>query len=74
VDSVDPGAGFRVLDVGGGTGNAAIAAACCNCHVTCTDFVPALLDRGTCPLPAPGAKTHFWIAPSGARANVRPGE
>jgi SAM-dependent methyltransferase len=46
VDSVDPAAGSRVLDVAGGTGNAAIAAARCNCHVTCTDYVPALLDRG----------------------------
>jgi len=46
VDSVDPAAGSRVLDVAGGTGNAAIAAARAGCDVTCTDFVPALLDRG----------------------------
>ena len=46
VDSVDPAAGSRVLDVAGGTGNAAIAAARCDCDVTCTDYVPALLDRG----------------------------
>jgi NADPH:quinone reductase-like Zn-dependent oxidoreductase len=46
VDSVDPAAGSRMLDVAGGTGNAAIAAARCNCQVTCTDYVPALLDRG----------------------------
>jgi SAM-dependent methyltransferase len=46
VDSVDPAAGSRVLDVAGGTGNAAIAAARCGCDVTCTDYVPALLERG----------------------------
>jgi hypothetical protein len=32
------------------------------------------IRRGTCPLPAADDKAHFWIAPSGARANVRPGE
>ena len=41
-----PRAGSRVLDVAGGTGNAAIAAARCGCDVTCTDYVPALLERG----------------------------
>ena len=46
VDSVDPAAGSRVLDVAGGTGNAAIAAARAGCHVTCTDYVPGLLERG----------------------------
>jgi SAM-dependent methyltransferase len=46
VDSVDPAARSRVLDVAGGTGNAAIAAARCGCHVICTDYVPALLNRG----------------------------
>jgi SAM-dependent methyltransferase len=45
VDSVDPPAGSAVLDVAGGTGNAAIAAARSNCRVTCTDYVPALLER-----------------------------
>jgi SAM-dependent methyltransferase len=46
VDSVDPAAGARVLDVAGGTGNAAIAAARAGGHVICTDYVPALLNRG----------------------------
>ncbi len=45
VDSVDPAAGSSVLDVAGGTGNAAIAAARSNTQVTCTDYAPALLDR-----------------------------
>jgi SAM-dependent methyltransferase len=38
-------AGMRVLDVACGTGNAAIAAARCNCRVTGIDYVPELLDR-----------------------------
>ena len=46
VDSVNPAAGSSVLDVAGGTGNAAIAAARSNCVVTCTDYVPELLERG----------------------------
>jgi ubiquinone/menaquinone biosynthesis C-methylase UbiE len=46
VDSVDLPAGSRVLDVAGGSGNAAIAAARSGCDVLCTDYVPALLDRG----------------------------
>ena len=45
-DSADLVAGSRVLDVAGGTGNAAIAAARCGCEVTCIDYVPALLARG----------------------------
>ena len=46
VDSVDPAAGSAVLDVAGGTGNAAIAAARSGTRVTCTDYVPELLERG----------------------------
>lgn len=46
VDSVNPPAGSSVLDVAGGTGNAAIAAARSNCRVTCTDYAPGLLERG----------------------------
>jgi len=45
VDAVNPEAGSSVLDVAGGTGNAAIAAARSNCRVTGTDYVPALLER-----------------------------
>ena len=45
VDSVNPAGGSSVLDVAGGTGNAAIAAARSHCDVTCTDYVPELLDR-----------------------------
>ena len=45
-DSADLAAGSLVLDVAGGTGNMALAAARCGCDVTCTDYVPALLERG----------------------------
>jgi ubiquinone/menaquinone biosynthesis C-methylase UbiE len=39
-------AGWRVLDVATGSGNAAIAAARCGCEVAGIDYVPALLERG----------------------------
>jgi ubiquinone/menaquinone biosynthesis C-methylase UbiE len=44
--SVDLQAGWRVLDVACGSGNAAIAAARCGCDVVGIDYVPALLARG----------------------------
>jgi SAM-dependent methyltransferase len=45
VDSADLHAGWRVLDVATGSGNAAIAAARLGCHAVGIDYVPALLDR-----------------------------
>jgi SAM-dependent methyltransferase len=45
-DAVDLQAGWRVLDVACGSGNAAIAAARCGCDVVGVDYVPALLERG----------------------------
>lgn len=45
-DDVDLRAGWRVLDVACGSGNAAIAAARCNCDAVGIDYVPALLERG----------------------------
>lgn len=45
VEAVDLHAGEHVLDVAAGNGNASIAAARHWCHVTSTDYVPALLDR-----------------------------
>lgn len=59
VDSADLVAGSRVLDVAGGTGNAAIAAARCGCQVTCTDYVPALLERGRARARAEGLEILF---------------
>jgi SAM-dependent methyltransferase len=45
VDAADLHAGWRVLDVAGGSGNAALAAARAGCEVVCTDYVPELLIR-----------------------------
>lgn len=44
-DAADIRAGSRVLDVAGGSGNTALAAARCGAEVTSLDYVPALLDR-----------------------------
>ena len=46
-DAVDLHAGERVLDVAAGNGNATLAAARQFAHVTSTDYVGALLDRGS---------------------------
>jgi SAM-dependent methyltransferase len=45
-DAADLQAGWRVLDVATGSGNAALAAARCGCEVVGVDYVPALLERG----------------------------
>src|SRR5919202_1771555 len=45
-DTVELQAGWRVLDVATGSGNAALAAARCGCEVVGIDYVPALLARG----------------------------
>jgi SAM-dependent methyltransferase len=45
-DAADLHAGWRVLDVATGSGNAAIAAARLGCEPVGIDYVPALLDRG----------------------------
>jgi ubiquinone/menaquinone biosynthesis C-methylase UbiE len=45
-EAADLRAGQRVLDVAAGNGNATLAAARRWCHVTSTDYVPALLERG----------------------------
>lgn len=45
-ETADIQAGWRVLDVATGSGNAAIAAARRGCEVVGLDYVPALLERG----------------------------
>src|SRR4051794_33854593 len=46
VDTADLHAGWRVLDVATGSGNAAIAAARLGCTAVGVDYVPALLEHG----------------------------
>ena len=46
VDTADLHAGWRVLDVATGSGNAAIAAARLGANAVGVDYVPALLERG----------------------------
>lgn len=45
VGTADLQAGWKVLDVATGSGNAALAAARCGCEVTGVDYVPELLER-----------------------------
>jgi SAM-dependent methyltransferase len=44
-DAADLRAGSKVLDVAGGSGNTALAAARCGADVTSLDYVPSLLER-----------------------------
>ena len=55
-ESVDVGAGERVLDVAAGNGNAALAAARRGASVTATDYVPELLGRARARAAAEGLK------------------
>jgi len=45
-DAADLRSGTRVLDVAGGSGNTALAAARCGAEVVSLDYVPSLLDGG----------------------------
>ena len=61
-EGVDLRAGERVLDVAAGNGNATLAAARRFAHVTSTDYVPALLERGRHRAEAEGLEVTFEVA------------
>lgn len=61
-EAADVRAGERVLDVAAGNGNATLAAARRFAHVTSTDYVPALLDKGRERAHAEGLSVHFQVA------------
>jgi SAM-dependent methyltransferase len=58
-ETIDLQAGWRVIDVACGSGNAAIAAARCGCDVVGIDYVPALLARGRRRVEAEGVAVEF---------------
>jgi SAM-dependent methyltransferase len=61
-EAVDVRAGEHVLDVAAGNGNATLAAARRFAHVTSTDYVPALLDKGFARAAAEGLQVDFRVA------------
>src|SRR5215211_260025 len=61
-DAADLQAGWHVLDIATGTGNAAIAAARHGCTVTGVDYVPTLLERGRERAAAEGLAVEFLEA------------
>src|SRR5438477_7908577 len=58
-ETADIQAGWRVLDVATGSGNAAIAAARRGCEAVGVDYVPALLERGRARAAAEGLDVEF---------------
>ena len=61
-EAVDVCAGERVLDIAAGNGNATLAAAHRFAHVTSTDYVPELLDKGAARARAEGLDVKFQVA------------
>ena len=61
-EAVDVRAGERVLDVAAGNGNATLAAARRFAHVTSTDYVQHLLDKGAARAKAEGLDVKFQTA------------
>lgn len=60
-DDVDLHAGWHVLDVACGSGNAAIAAARSGTHVVGVDYVPELLEHGRRRATAEGLEVEFKV-------------
>lgn len=58
-DSADLRSGSRVLDVAGGSGNTALAAARCGAEVVSLDYVPSLLERGRVRARAEGLEVEY---------------
>ena len=58
-ETADLQAGWRVLDVATGSGNAALAAARRGCDAVGLDYVPALLERGRARAAAEGLDVEF---------------
>jgi len=61
-EAIDLRAGERVLDVAAGNGNATLAAARRFAHVTSTDYVPDLLEKGAIRAKANGVDVEFQTA------------
>jgi ubiquinone/menaquinone biosynthesis C-methylase UbiE len=61
-EAADVRAGERVLDVAAGNGNASLAAAHRFAHVTSTDYVPHLLEKGAARAKAEGLDIDFQVA------------
>ena len=61
-EAMDLRAGWKVLDVAAGNGNATLAAARRWCEVTSTDYVPSLLEQGRVRAEAEGHDVTFQEA------------
>jgi SAM-dependent methyltransferase len=61
-EAADVCAGERVLDIAAGNGNATLAAARRFAHVTSTDYVPELLEKGAARARAEGLEVRFQEA------------
>jgi len=61
-EAADIRSGEHVIDVAAGNGNATLAAARRFAHVTSTDYVPALLEKGAIRAKAEGLNVVFQVA------------
>lgn len=61
-EALDVRSGSKMLDVAAGNGNMSLAAARRGAHVTSTDYVPALLERGRLRAEAEGWRITFQVA------------